>query len=112
MDENSLKELFPKLQTTFDHLSSKHPTDFDVTLKRIISGDVEKTHYVVKVEAAQKANVNETKHCEVAIFANVIGEFSKVDVKCEHHDKSFRYMKPWGSVQFNSASKIVLKDFE
>lgn len=95
MNSASLNELQPKLTTTFNHLSSQHD-DFDVVLKQIDSGKyqvVAGTRYLLKVKATPKANPNEEKLCDVDILENLKSEFDEVEIKCEHHDKTYRYTK-------------------
>lgn len=95
MSPASLNELLPKLTTTFEQLSRQN-SDFDVNLKRICSGKsqiVLGTHYIVNVETTKKSNVNEVKKCEADILENLKGEFIEVDVKCDHKNKTFRYIK-------------------
>ena len=100
MDEHTEKKYFPKLVKVFDLLSHKY-SDFDVTLKRLISlkntggTKPEETHSIVKVEATTKAKPSEVKQCEVDIREPLFeGAFVQVDVKCEHNDKIFRYTEP------------------
>lgn len=90
-----MKNLQPKLTTTFNHLGSQHD-DFDLTLKHVESGEyqvVAGTVYKLKVKATPKASPSEEKHCNVEILENLKGEFDQVTVKCEHKDKEFKYTK-------------------
>lgn len=95
ISENDLKELEPKVTTAFEQLSSKND-DFVYTTKRLVSGKsqvVAGTRYMLLVEAAPKDNANDVKNCDVRILQNLNGQLDEVEVKCEHHDKTFRYTK-------------------
>lgn len=95
LSSDGLKDLKPKLTTTFNHLGSQHD-DFDLTLKDLESGEyqvVAGTIYRLKVKATSKANPNEEKLCDVEILENLKSEFDRVTVKCEHKDKTFLYTK-------------------
>lgn len=91
MGEEELKQLHPKLSTTFDHLKATK-SDFEFTLKRIISGKsqvVAGSHYIVQVEVTNKHA--QVKQCEADILENLQDQFHQVDVKCDN--KSFQFMK-------------------
>lgn len=91
---DGLSELFPKLRAVFEQLNSQY-ADFNANLLRVNGGRyqiVAGTHYIVNVDAVEKANGN-AQQCEVDILENLKLQFDQVDVKCAHHDKSFRYSK-------------------
>lgn len=95
MSESDYNSVLPKLRSIFERLSSEH-NDFDVIFKRIQSGKYQTvggTNYEMKVETARKSNANEAQLCDVHVLENLQGEFDQVDVKCEDHDKTFRYTK-------------------
>lgn len=91
---NGISELEPKLKTIFEKLRSQYE-DFDFNFVRVEGGRyqvVSGTHYIVNVEASQKSN-DKQQRCEADILENLKGDFDRVDVKCAHPDKSFRYVK-------------------
>lgn len=88
LDENDLLELHPKLVNSFVQLGEKHPNEFDLIVKRIISGKsqvVAGTRYMVNVQAENSKN--ETKNCEAEIWEKLWENFFQVKLKCQ--DKHF-----------------------
>lgn len=95
INENDLKGLEPKVTTAFQQLSSVN-NDFDVSLKRIVSGvsqAVAGKRYQLIVEAVPKNNANNVKKCDANILENSNGELVEIQVKCEDKEKVYIYYK-------------------
>lgn len=95
LNESTLNELYPKLQPVFENLKSQHD-DFGLVLQHIVRGKsqvVAGTHYVIHAHAGETLTDSNPKHCDIDILENLKGEFDQVEVKCDHHDKTFRYTK-------------------
>lgn len=93
--ESDLKELEPKVAIAFELVNIKH-NDFGYKMKRMVSGKsqvVAGSRYQLVVEAAPKDNENDVKKCDVNILENLQGDFDEVQVKCEHKEKVYRYIK-------------------
>lgn len=92
INQDGLNAYFLDISSIFDLLSSQH-SDFDVTLKRVVSGKSQVdagSHAIVNVEAVLRTNADAVKHCEVDLHRNLKGAINRAEVKCEHHDRRFR----------------------
>lgn len=88
LDEKDLVELHSKLKNSFDQLGEKHPKEFDLIVKRIVSGKsqvVAGTRYMLNVQAENSKK--ETKYCEADIWEKLWEDFFQVKLTCP--DKNY-----------------------